>query len=53
MTESRIECVRTLTLEAQDYFSDYGETVTTKLHLMSDGTVKWEKTNLGGWNGWE
>ncbi len=44
--------VRTLTLEARDYFCDGDETVVTKLHLLDDGTVTWERTNLGGWEGW-
>lgn len=42
--------VRTLTLEARDYFGETGDdTVVTKLNLMSDHSIRWESTNLGGW----
>lgn len=44
------EVVRTLHVKGSDYWGDGDDnTLAVNFDLLSDHTVRWERTNLGGW----
>lgn len=49
--QDKPKIVRTLHVKGTDYWGDGADnTLAVNFDLMSDSTVRWSRTNLGGWS---